>query len=584
MNNGTANITNITKTVNTTNELYNETFDDFIDGNYTLGVTCANETKNKDITLDDITSPTILTSFVESISSEKATISSTFNERSYFTVFYGTTSYNLTRNITGEKRRYAESLLLQGLYADTRHYYNTTVCDWKGNCNSTGLNSFKTEFNIQRRITAQEAGVMLLESNVESTDARIWSAITAEQVLTYRPKNVAISKVELYFAKAANTIELIIEQYRSKPVTIPDASGIIYKYLDVEHKNIEENVQSYNIEISVTKGWAQTNNIDVRKMQIARLENGAWTQYPLHFKAELLHEYVFKTTIPGFSYFAITGTVSPAPPVPAPEPLTPLEEHLREQALQEQAAQQAVQTMQAQNESLTNVEQNTTAQNITNDQQLTGFAIATDPKTKDTFWIMWASLVIIMTSITISYQYQQKEEKKKDTIKETAKDQTTQQEITKEKQTMNITQTNEQQNTTIVEASNHDSDIELLKMMIHNTTNKAVTNTIQENNVKKEQTMQQRTTQQTMRQPVQQILASRQAVTSQAAVTSQNAQQTSLSQPVSQILSQTPALNSFHQYIDAMRTLGYNDNEIKQNLVKNGWDVVTVEIEMMMRR
>jgi len=105
----------------------------------------------------------------------------------------------------------------------------------------------------------------------------------------------------------------IAEQLKNKSALVSELpAGEVYKSFNVwvgngeiaSSKNIENPVLCFKVE----KSWMQNNSIDQASITLNRYEDKVWTQLPVNLSGEDDEFLYFTAEVPGFSFFAITGT------------------------------------------------------------------------------------------------------------------------------------------------------------------------------------------------------------------------------------------------------------------------------------
>ena len=314
--------------------VYRKNVSGLADGQYNLSIQCAdiygsqaNETFRFNIT--DITPPQISNVTSTGVGRRAATISGTASENVTFTVRYGTSSTSLANSASDNAFVMFNSIDLEDLDEDTTYFYNLTGCDNKGLCNTSGTGSFTTLEPSESSPTGTGGGgggaATELPGAVEVTDSRVWGRIDPDQTVTYAPKSVAFSEVEMHFVNGTPSAKITIKQHKSKLPQLPTPPSTVYKYITVDHAGLED-VDKFIVTIKVSAKWFKENNVAFDDIALYRLENNTWVPYRMLKTGDTGIDIVYTAPVPGFSYFAI-GRVS-APPTGTPTdvvetPVTP---------------------------------------------------------------------------------------------------------------------------------------------------------------------------------------------------------------------------------------------------------------------
>jgi len=86
-------------------------------------------------------------------------------------------------------------------------------------------------------------------------------------------------------------------------------SNIHYQYVDITTTNLDDsNIESAFAEFKVSQSWISDNNIDSDSISLYRCFNGQWIQTVTSSTNEDSEYAYYESVLPGFSYFAITGS------------------------------------------------------------------------------------------------------------------------------------------------------------------------------------------------------------------------------------------------------------------------------------
>lgn len=137
-----------------------------------------------------------------------------------------------------------------------------------------------------------------------------------EEVKTY--KNIAAGeevKVELLgkelkitFKKGVPEAKITAKEFVEKPADVPDAPGIVFKYLEYNIENVSpEDIGKITIPFDVPKTWIASENIDPATIKLNRYYNGVWNPLPTEKVSEDAEYIHYSAEAEGLSIFAITG-------------------------------------------------------------------------------------------------------------------------------------------------------------------------------------------------------------------------------------------------------------------------------------
>jgi PGF-pre-PGF domain-containing protein len=150
-----------------------------------------------------------------------------------------------------------------------------------------------------------------------------------EEAKTY--KNIAAGeevKVELLgkelgitFKKEVPEAKITAKEFVEKPADVPDAPGIVFKYLEYNIENVSpEDIEKITIPFDVPKSWIASENVDPATIKLNRYYNGVWNPLPTEKVSEDAEYMHYFAEAEGLSIFAITGEKKTEVEVPAPAP------------------------------------------------------------------------------------------------------------------------------------------------------------------------------------------------------------------------------------------------------------------------
>jgi PGF-pre-PGF domain-containing protein len=113
---------------------------------------------------------------------------------------------------------------------------------------------------------------------------------------------------EIFFdvKETVTSVDISVEKLAGKPADVAAVIGTVYKYINISQKNLEDsNLESAYIKFKIEKSWITNNSIDSSTIALYRYANGQWNKLPTEQTSSDGNYLYFKTTVPGFSYFAI---------------------------------------------------------------------------------------------------------------------------------------------------------------------------------------------------------------------------------------------------------------------------------------
>jgi PGF-pre-PGF domain-containing protein len=290
------------------------------DARYNLTVNCSTVDNlsvggASNFSLNDTTRPTLFGVNASGVDTSRATIAGQADEAVSFQVKYGTNATSLSKvmpsSLDLSHLSTKTTIHLSDLLAGTKYYYNLTACDAKSQCNTSSTFNFTTIAPSTGGGGGGGGGGMPdpnAPGTVEKTDARVWGVMGVNQTLDYRPlANMSISLISMKFTNAATAVNLGVKQFKSKPPTIPDAPGQVYRYLAIDSKNVAGNTERPFVEVIIPKSWMNERGLGTGDIILYRLEGITWVAYPARKTDDLGYDYYFTAVVPGFSFFAVGG-------------------------------------------------------------------------------------------------------------------------------------------------------------------------------------------------------------------------------------------------------------------------------------
>jgi PGF-pre-PGF domain-containing protein len=115
--------------------------------------------------------------------------------------------------------------------------------------------------------------------------------------------------------KTAGKITTIAEQLKNKSTLVSGMpEGEVYKYFNVWIGNsgfaTEKNIENPVLCFKVAKSWIQDKKIDQDSITLNRYSDKTWKQIPASLSGEDDKYLYFKSSVSGYSFFAITGKAS----------------------------------------------------------------------------------------------------------------------------------------------------------------------------------------------------------------------------------------------------------------------------------
>ncbi len=173
----------------------------------------------------------------------------------------------------------------------------TRLCTDQNNCNTTLGKPEET----QNCDSGGGGGGGSFVSNTQAVSkTKVWPTLEkGEAEMEISDSSYSIYKIVFASKSTAHNAELSLRVLDESPV---DDLDNVFKYVSVNQTNIlTEQVEFF---FSVNKSWYQENGLEPRQTKMLRY-NQTWKELQTYFRGEDENVYYFKSTSPGFSYFAI---------------------------------------------------------------------------------------------------------------------------------------------------------------------------------------------------------------------------------------------------------------------------------------
>ncbi len=137
---------------------------------------------------------------------------------------------------------------------------------------------------------------------------------------------ISFTEIQIDIKEAVSNAKLTVAKLSEKPSTIvQNPSGTVYQYIRVTPKNLNDsNIIKAIIKFKVGKTWIAENNIDASGVVLKRYSDDNWNELKTTKMSSDANYTYYEAESPGFSTFAITGTVKIE--APTGEAITPIEE------------------------------------------------------------------------------------------------------------------------------------------------------------------------------------------------------------------------------------------------------------------
>jgi len=163
-----------------------------------------------------------------------------------------------------------------------------------------------------------EAGAAASESE-RRRFARVVPASPA--IVNNLREEFGIKQIEVYVKNEVSDVKVTVFRYEQRPAAVSiEKTGKVYKYLEINTENLENNLNRAVIKTKVSKSWAAQNGLNKENVAMFKFVNGVWKELETKYKEEDGLNYYYDVPVNSFSFFAI-GQKTVAEPPPASQPV-----------------------------------------------------------------------------------------------------------------------------------------------------------------------------------------------------------------------------------------------------------------------
>jgi len=155
-------------------------------------------------------------------------------------------------------------------------------------------------------------GVTAEPTAAEATESKMWGSVEAgeENVMLIDNELIPLSKFSFVTDKALTNVEITVNSYTEKPSSfeaVPlSESSLVYKYIEIVPKNIEEeDLTESSVEFKVPLSWLNENNAAPEDVILLGFEDGEWTEIAAGFISKDSVNAYYQIENPGFGSFSI---------------------------------------------------------------------------------------------------------------------------------------------------------------------------------------------------------------------------------------------------------------------------------------
>ncbi len=186
-----------------------------------------------------------------------------------------------------------------------------TITDYAGNSVTVG-GAYTVEMygsNVVKPKPTTTPPVTTTSPEIRINKTQSWTKITPGVVEVMKDFNsdIGVKEIQIEVKNQAQNVEVSVIKYDSKPANVSVSKAGVYKYLQIEDKNLEQNLDKAIINIQVEKSWALANNLAKEDIALFRYSKVSqkWDELTTTLKEEDSTYYYYNVELTGFSYFAI---------------------------------------------------------------------------------------------------------------------------------------------------------------------------------------------------------------------------------------------------------------------------------------
>ncbi|CAD6491522.1 MAG: Cohesin domain protein [Candidatus Argoarchaeum ethanivorans] len=115
-------------------------------------------------------------------------------------------------------------------------------------------------------------------------------------------------ELKITFKKNVSEVKITVKELVEKPADIPDAPGIVFRYLEYHIENVSaEDIEKATIPFDMPKSWIVSENIDPATIRLNRYYEGVWNPLRTEKVGEDTDYIHYSAETEGLSIFAISG-------------------------------------------------------------------------------------------------------------------------------------------------------------------------------------------------------------------------------------------------------------------------------------
>ncbi len=148
----------------------------------------------------------------------------------------------------------------------------------------------------------------------KTTKTNSWTKITPGNVtiMKINDKEIGLKEISIEVNNPAQNVKVTVIKYDGKPVNVSvEKSGKVYKYLEIQSRNLENNIKKGVITLQVEKSWLISNGLTKDKVVLFRYDvnSNQWNELETKYiNSDSENEY-FEVELMSFSFFAIAEKI-----------------------------------------------------------------------------------------------------------------------------------------------------------------------------------------------------------------------------------------------------------------------------------
>ncbi len=148
----------------------------------------------------------------------------------------------------------------------------------------------------------------------KTTKTNSWTKITPGNVtiMKINDKEIGLKEISIEVNNPAQNVKVTVIKYDGKPANVTvEKSGKVYKYLEIQSRNLENNIKKGVITLQVEKSWLISNGLTKDKVILFRYDGNSnqWNELETKYiNSDSENEY-FEVELTSFSFFAIAEKI-----------------------------------------------------------------------------------------------------------------------------------------------------------------------------------------------------------------------------------------------------------------------------------